>query len=85
MTVEDAFGNVVTDYSGTVSVSLSGGHARCEPRGQTTVAVEQGIGTFSGLTLDKAATGDTLQVDAGGVGAATTGSFQVVPRCRASS
>ncbi len=79
VTVDDAFGNVVTDDSGTASISLSGGTLGASLAGQTTVAVEQGSGTFSGLTLDKAAAGYTLQVDAAGLGAATTMPFQVVP------
>ncbi len=69
----------MTGYSGNVTVSMAHGPAGASLAGGTTVAVAQGVGTFSGLTLDRAATGDSLELTAADVGQATTGSFQVVP------
>src|SRR5207244_1288061 len=45
--------------------------------GTLTVAATSGVATFSGLTLNKAATGDTLSVSGGGLTATTTSPITV--------
>src|SRR5262249_29326712 len=51
--VEDAFGNVVTGFDGSVGVYLERGPAGVDLSGETTVAAARGVATFAGLTLDK--------------------------------
>ncbi len=79
VSVEDAYGNLVTGYSGSLSVSMTGGPAGGGISGPTSVAVVRGVGTFSGLTLDKAAAGDSLKIAASGLSAVSTAAVQVVP------
>jgi ELWxxDGT repeat protein len=52
VTVVDAYGNVVTDYTGTLSFSSSDATARL-PKKYTFTAADQGMHTFSGLRLKK--------------------------------
>ena len=77
--VEDAFGNIVTGFSGDVSVSMAAAPAGASLAGQTTVVATNGIAAFSGLSIDKAAGNDSLRVAATGVGSATTAAFAVIP------
>ena len=53
--VEDAFGNVVTGFSGDVSVSMAHGPAGAASMALTTLAATNGFASFSGLSIDKAA------------------------------
>ena len=59
--VEDSFGNVETTYLGRVTVALAGG-----PGGSTSVVlspfVNQGVATFSNLTLNQIGIGYSLKV-----------------------
>jgi hypothetical protein len=50
--VEDAYGNVVTNYSGTVHLSSSDGTATL-PANYTFTAADKGVHTFTGLVLRK--------------------------------
>jgi hypothetical protein len=50
VTVEDAYGNAVTGYSGTIHFSNSDRRARL-PRNYTFTASEKGVHTFTGLVL----------------------------------
>jgi ELWxxDGT repeat protein len=52
LTVEDAFGNVVTGYTGTVHFSSSDGKATL-PANYTFTAADKGVHTFTGLVLRK--------------------------------
>ncbi len=52
LTVEDAYGNVVTGYSGTVHFSSTDSRATL-PRNYTFTAADKGVHTFSGLVLRK--------------------------------
>jgi hypothetical protein len=52
LTVEDAFGNVVTGYSGTVHFSSTDPRATL-PKNYTFTAADQGLHTFTGLVLRK--------------------------------
>jgi hypothetical protein len=79
VTVEDAFGNVETGFTGKLSVSLSQGPAGGSLTGDTTVVARQGVGSFSGLALDKAAGGYAIRVAGDGVVSVSASRFQVVP------
>ena len=73
VTAEDGYGNVDPTYHGSVALALGRkmagrGHARRHDDGHRPVS--NGVATFTGLTLDEAAGGYTLQV-AGGSGRAT--------------
>jgi hypothetical protein len=78
VSIEDAFGNVVTGFDGDVGVSLVAGPAGAALSGQTTAKASQGMASFFGLTIDKAGAGEELQVAVEGVGTVSTSPFQVV-------
>jgi hypothetical protein len=77
--VEDRFGNVVTSFTGTVSLALAKNPGGSTLGGTVTVTVINGVATFSGLTLRKAGSGYTLTASSGGLTAATTSGVTVTP------
>jgi pantothenate kinase type III len=76
---EDAFGNVVTSFQGNVTATLVGGPDAGVLGGQATATAVNGVANFSGLTIDQAAAGDSLQFAVGGLSTATTNPFAVNP------
>jgi hypothetical protein len=76
---EDAFGNVDQSFGGSVTVALADNPGGGTLDGTLTVAASQGIATFSGLTLDQAGSGYTLQAINLGLTGAMTGAFNVTP------
>ena len=44
-----------------------------------TATIDQGVATFSGLSIDQAGTGYSLLVSGDGLGSATSAAFNVVP------
>jgi hypothetical protein len=77
VTAEDGFGNVATSYNTGVILVLASNPASATLGGTVTVAPSGGVATFSGLSLNKAATGDTLRASSGGLLTATTTSINV--------
>ena len=77
--VEDASGNVVSSYTGAVSLNLSSNPGSGTLQGTTSVNVVNGVAPFSGLTLDTAGSGYVLQAASGNLTTATTGSLTVAP------
>jgi hypothetical protein len=75
--VRDADGKVVTDSSVAVTLALRDNPAGATLSGTTTVAASQGVATFSGLSLDKAAEGYTLVARAEGLEEATSQAFAI--------
>ena len=75
--VEDAFGNVVTNFSGSVTLALGSNPGQSTLGGTLKVTVKNGVATFSGLTLNKAGTGYTLRATSGSLTSATTNAFKV--------
>ncbi|HVH68063.1 MAG TPA: hypothetical protein VM716_09365 [Gemmatimonadales bacterium] len=76
---EDAGGHVVSSFTSSITVSLQD-----NPGGATlsaTVTAANGVATFSGLEIDKAAQGYTLSATASGSGLtdATSTSFDIAP------
>src|SRR5207245_10699346 len=65
VSVEDAFGNLVTSFNGGVTVSLAGGPAGAGLGGVLWLAAVDGVATFSGLTLTRAGADYTLQTTSG--------------------
>ncbi len=77
--IEDAYGNVVTSATNTVSIALASNPGGTSLGGTLTVTASQGLATFSGLTLTKAASGYTFQVTSSGLGAPVSTSLTVTP------
>ncbi len=74
---EDQSGNVLTSFGGTVSVALSNNPGGATLGGTLTATAQDGVASFSGLTLDKAGTGYTLRVSASGLASTATSGFNV--------
>jgi Bacterial Ig-like domain (group 3) len=77
--VEDASGNVITSYIASVAISLANNPGAATLGGPMTAPVNNGVATFSGLTLSKPGTGYTLRVSGGNLAPATTAPFNVTP------
>ncbi len=76
--VEDAFGNVVTSNTSTVTISVASGPGGLAASSTTGVAAVNGVATFSNLVLDTPGS-DTLSVSDSGLTGATTGTINVSP------
>src|SRR5262249_34231254 len=74
---EDAQGNVVTTFAGSVTLALASNPGGSTLGGTLTLTATQGVATFSGLTLDKAGSGYTLQASSSGLTSATSSPFDV--------
>ena len=77
VTAEDANNNVVTSFTGSETVALASNSGNSTLGGTLTVTAVNGVATFSGLTLNNAASGYTLQVTSGSLTAATSNSVSV--------
>jgi hypothetical protein len=75
---EDAYGNVENTFQGNVTVSLRNNPTGANLGGTLTVNAQNGVATFTDLTLDKPGDGYTLQAATSGVSSATTRHFKVV-------
>jgi uncharacterized delta-60 repeat protein len=75
--IEDAYGNIVTSDSGTVTVALANNPTGAKLGGTTSVKAKNGVVTFSGLTISKVGTGYTLQLSRSGLTGATTSAINV--------
>jgi hypothetical protein len=83
--VEDAYGNVVTSASNSVSVALANNPTGAKLSGTTSVKASQGLATFTGLSLNKVGSGYTLRVSSKGLTSATTSPFNVVSSATSSA
>jgi hypothetical protein len=70
---EDPFGNVDPTYGGSVSLTPV-----AYPGGMLTMMASAGIARFAGVTLDRAATGVSLQAVSAGLASTTTSAINVV-------
>ena len=77
--VRDALGNLNTGYTDTVAVILAANPGGATLSGATRVAAVAGIATFTGLSLDRAASGYTLGATSGALTGATSAAFAVTP------
>jgi hypothetical protein len=75
--IEDQFGNLVTNYSGSVTIALDLNPGGSTLGGLLTVNVVQGVATFTGLTLDKPGQGYRLRATSTGLSDATSILFNV--------
>ena len=76
---EDSSGDLDSSFNGTVTVALAKNPGGATLGGTLTATASGGIATFSGLTLNKAASGYTLTVSASGVDGAATSAITVTP------
>src|SRR5205807_1785313 len=76
--VQDALGNTVTSFSGTITVTPGVNLAGGTLAGHTTVTAVNGVATFSDLSIDKVGTGYTLQATGAGLTTASA-SFDITP------
>jgi hypothetical protein len=79
VSTEDAFGNVATTFSGSVTVTLANNAVPGALGGTTTVAAVQGVASFANLSINTAGTGYTIQVNSEGLTSTTTGPVNVTP------
>ena len=81
--IVDAFGNPVTEYSGTVSITLAHDGSVLKDaslQGTTTVSATSGVASFPGLHIDQSGLGYTLGVGIPtGVAPTVSQPFDVVP------
>jgi subtilisin family serine protease/LysM repeat protein len=75
---QDAFGNLATDFHGTVSIAIATNPVAGTLSGTTAVAAIQGVATFSDLRIDKTGTGYTLQASTAPLPAAESSPFQIL-------
>jgi streptogramin lyase len=76
-TIEDAYGNVETSANSTVKVAIDNNPTGARLEGTLSAKASDGVVTFSGLTLNKAGTGYTLELTSSGLSSATTSAITV--------
>jgi len=76
--VEDAYGNLVTNYSGQVDLGIASNPSGGSITGNTVVTVSGGVAAFPGISFATPGTGYTLIFQANGLAAAVTGAFNIV-------
>ena len=74
----DPFGNVASSFNGPVTLTLAGGSAGGSLGGTVTVNASGGVATFSGITLNAAASGALLQVNSSGLNGTQTAAVNVI-------
>jgi hypothetical protein len=77
--VQDALGNVVTSFSGTITLALGANPAGGTLSGTSSRTTSAGVATFSDLSLDKAGTGYTLVASATALTQATSAALAIQP------
>ena len=76
---QDTQGYIDTSYNGLVTLVLSGGPSQATLGGTLQVDATTGVATFSGLTLDLAGSGYTINVAGGSLTGVATGDITVTP------
>lgn len=77
--IEDASGNVVPSFGGSVTVALATNPGSGSLAGTTTVAAVNGVATFSTLSITKVGTGYTLTASSVPLTSATSSAFTITP------
>ena len=72
---EDQYGNIDPTYSGNVTLALGANPGKATLSGTVTVAAANGVASFSGITINKLGTGDTLIASATGLAGGSSGTF----------
>ena len=76
---EDASGNVVSSFNGSLRVALQSTSSGGQLGGDVTVEAVNGVATFSNLTLNSAGSGYSLMVTGSGLSPATIAGPRVLP------
>ena len=84
VTVEDAYGNTVTDSTASVTLDMAFNASGATLSGTTTASAVGGVATFPNLLVRKAGTGYALTAASSGLAGATSGLFDVSPGAAAS-
>ena len=79
VSVENSQGTVQTGFTGSVTIALDSNPGSGTLNGTLTVNASAGVATFSGLTIDQAANGYTIQATASGLSSGTTNAFDITP------
>lgn len=77
VTVQDAAGNPVSSSNAAVTLAIDTNPGSGTLSGARTVNAVDGVATFSGLSIDKAATGYTLAASSSGLAGTTSNAFTV--------
>ena len=77
VSAEDAGGNLVSSYSGNITVAIGTNPGGGTLSGTLTVAATGGVSSFPDLSIDKAGTGYTLTAAATGLTGATSPAFNI--------
>ena len=75
--VQDAQGNTVQSFTGSVSVAIGANPGGGTLSGTATVAAVQGIASFSTLSIDRSGAGYTLSASSGGLTGASSTPFTI--------
>ena len=78
VTAQDAVGNIVTGFTGAVTIDIGTNPVGGVLTGTTTVSATAGVASFSNLSIAKSGTGYTLTASAGGLVGATSTAFNIV-------
>jgi len=81
--IQDASGNTVTNATGAVTVALGANPGGGTLSGTTTVNPVNGVASFAGLSMDKAASGYTLVASSIPLTSATSAAFTITPAAAA--
>ncbi len=79
VTIEDAEGNVVTDFDNSVIIAIANNPDSGVLAGVLTVTTTSGVAVFSGLSINNAGNGYTLSVGSSGLTTAVTSKIDVTP------
>ncbi|HYK10632.1 MAG TPA: Ig-like domain-containing protein [Gemmatimonadales bacterium] len=79
VTAQDAQGNTVTTFTGTVTLSLSGGTTGAHLRGTTSLAATSGVASFPTISVDSAGAAYTMVAAATGLTSGTSAAFNIRP------
>ncbi len=77
--VENANGSLVTSFNGSVTIALANNPGGSTLGGTLTVTAQNGVATFSGLTLNRTGSGYTIQASASESTAVITNAISVTP------
>src|SRR4051794_5247276 len=80
VTVQDKDGTTASTANTSVTLALGSNPGGGALSGTKTVAAENGVATFTGLSIDKAANGYTLAASSSGLTGATSASFNIAKR-----
>ena len=76
--VEDAFGNLISDYSGTTSLTFVRKAARASRHGIESAAIANGVAVFGSFRVNQKYLGDELQISSDGLNTAISSPVRVI-------